>query len=253
MDNAKNGMFYFDGDEPVLGRKGIIIGLIYLPFYLFIYPNLLSLLAGFLESRYSITMSPVSANLIYYGVMLASVFIMYGRFLAASALALKKQLSVHWLYTPIVALICIYICNFITRVICLLSLGNMDSANNAAAIKMIDSAPLQMLVMTAICAPIVEEVFFRALLFRPLSRKCPVLAYIVTAITFGLIHVLQQVAASGDFSELIYIIQYIPSGLFLAASYHYLKNIYASILVHAMMNGISVVLIVVLKTLRIGA
>ncbi|MBQ0037090.1 MAG: CPBP family intramembrane metalloprotease [Clostridiales bacterium] len=96
-------------------------------------------------------------------------------------------------------------------------------------------------ILIVILAPIIEEVVFRLGLFKPLSRKSKVLAYIISSMAFGLLHVLGPVV-DGYPSQMWYIIPYGISGFFYAKYYEKCGNIYYPIILHSFSNIIASIL-----------
>ena len=96
--------------------------------------------------------------------------------------------------------------------------------------------------MSAILAPFCEELIFRAAFFRPLFFRSKIAAILLTTLLFGLHHVWQTVI-SGDITELVYIIQYIPSSAALVFCYCMFKNCFGAIFMHMLLNTVSVVLV----------
>ena len=101
--------------------------------------------------------------------------------------------------------------------------------------------PILMGGMTILCAPLVEEVVFRLTVMRGLL-KYPWIAILLSSFLFGLIHVINSLFI-GDFTDCIYIIQYMAMGIALGYTYYRHQNIWYSIGVHAVQNFISTVLV----------
>ncbi|MDR1002942.1 MAG: CPBP family intramembrane metalloprotease [Oscillospiraceae bacterium] len=245
---GKMNMFGYLWDEPILNKKGVIIGLLLIPVYLFILPLALEYLLYYLGEWFNFTLTVELLNIVYFSVMIVIVLSVFGKFLLASLKALKTQMSAKWLYIPILSLIITYGGNFVASMICMIITGSNQSENNQAVTEMVGNTPIVMLLMTVIAAPLVEETFYRAVLFRPLSLKSTMLAYSVSALLFALLHVWQ--AALSDPAELIYIIMYLPTSIGLAFAHHQLRNIYGSMLVHAIVNAVAVGLLILLDMLN---
>ena len=96
--------------------------------------------------------------------------------------------------------------------------------------------------MTAVLAPFCEEMLFRAALYRPMYYKSKFIAAMLTMLLFGLHHV-WQAAAAGDPTQLVYIIQYIPSTIAIIYAYCIYNNVFGAMLMHAFSNAFSVFVI----------
>lgn len=116
-----------------------------------------------------------------------------------------------------------------------------DSANNQEAIALLKAERGPMIAATVFVAPIVEELLFRAGLFGVLRQKNRTLAYAVSALAFCLYHVWSY--ALEDPWQLLYMLEYLPGALLLARCYERTDSIWASMLLHALSNGISLYLI----------
>ena len=91
------------------------------------------------------------------------------------------------------------------------------------------------LLVTAVAAPICEEVFFRGMLFRLLQSRVPLwAAVLLSAIAFGLAHASPAVSAA-----LLPTFMYM--GIVLAAVYVRTGSLTNNILLHAFSNAIATV------------
>jgi membrane protease YdiL (CAAX protease family) len=91
-------------------------------------------------------------------------------------------------------------------------------------------------IVAALLAPVVEEIFFRGIIFRPLANGIGVWgAAIASGIFFGMLH--------WDFQTTERLMQVIPLtmlGVLLAILYAWSGTIFAPIAVHATNNGLAV-------------
>ena len=113
-----------------------------------------------------------------------------------------------------------------------------SNLNNDAVIDMAKANLSQTAAMAVLLAPIVEEALFRAGIFGLLRRKSRVLAYLSSALLFGLYHVWS--GAIFDPIQLVFTLQYLPSSLALAWVYERTDSIWSSIFLHMLTNLISV-------------
>jgi membrane protease YdiL (CAAX protease family) len=91
----------------------------------------------------------------------------------------------------------------------------------------------QFRILAVAVGPVCEEVFFRGLLYNALRKKLPVtVAMLLQAVVFGFYHPFGAV-----FSSAIAL-----GALVIAAVYDWRKTLLAPILMHAMVNGIALVL-----------
>ena len=94
-------------------------------------------------------------------------------------------------------------------------------------------------------APLVEEPIFRGGIFGLLYERSRFAAYIVSMLLFSLAHVLGYAIA--DPVYWIYLLQYLPASWMLCRTYERCRSIWGSILLHMMINGISVLTIQALQ------
>lgn len=93
-------------------------------------------------------------------------------------------------------------------------------------------------ITTVLLAPVEEEALFRGLLFQQLLNKSRWVAYVLSAFCFGLIHLLGFLGScTAEF--LLSLVQYLPAGLILAWSCDKTGSLTAPIVVHMVINSIS--------------
>lgn len=250
MTETKSRSYYLSGEtEPVLSRRSVIIGLVIFPFYLLLLPELLMLGNEIIGRIFGFIFTSQSLNMAYYVIMTILLLLCFGKYMLASLKQLWKINLGEFVLVLFIGMVVNYVSNMITSTFCFAVLGNNESMNNEVVSDFIVQSPLMMVVMTVILAPIVEEIIFRAILFRPLSEKLPWLGYVISALLFGLMHVWQAALINMDWRELIYIIQYIPSALILCYICKRMKNIWCSIIMHSLINAVAVLATLALEWL----
>lgn len=110
--------------------------------------------------------------------------------------------------------------------------------NDAVIAGMVEGNFGLMTVGTVILVPVVEECFYRGLIFRNIYEKSPVWAYIVSMVLFSLAHVLGYVTIMDLPTLLLSFFQYLPAAFALAWSYRKSGSIYTPILIHMTVNQI---------------
>ncbi|WP_461213795.1 lysostaphin resistance A-like protein [Lacticaseibacillus sp. GG6-2] len=110
-----------------------------------------------------------------------------------------------------------------------------ESQNQDALVKLLQQAPLAMVLVAVVGAPPVEELIFRGLLMHSFphleKRGWLVAAGTVSAVVFGLLH-------AGP-SEPYSMVSYIAMGAVFAATYAYTKDIRYSIALHFLNNFVA--------------
>ncbi|MGZ8563692.1 MAG: CPBP family intramembrane glutamic endopeptidase, partial [Candidatus Limnocylindria bacterium] len=127
-------------------------------------------------------------------------------------------------------------------VVTLLEALGLDVAPQAAeqALELVE--PWVTVLSIVILAPIAEEVFFRGVVFNALLReRGPRTAYLGSAALFAVIHL-----------SIVALLPIFLLGLALAWVYHRTGNLLAPIVMHAVVNGISVAIALLVRFEIIG-
>lgn len=90
-------------------------------------------------------------------------------------------------------------------------------------------------VIAVILAPIVEEAVFRGILFNKLRKHFFILAHIISAFAFGLIHCIWQIAGGG-IDQMLIIIPYFIIGIGISVTYERTHNITYACMFHIIWN-----------------
>ena len=101
--------------------------------------------------------------------------------------------------------------------------------------QLVSEVPL-MVMTTVVLAPIVEECFFRGLLFRGLYDRSPAAAWTASLVLFAAVHVAGYIGSYSPLALLVSFIQYIPPGIVLCVTYQRSGNIISPIFAHAFIN-----------------
>lgn len=115
--------------------------------------------------------------------------------------------------------------------------------NDQAITDMVTGNYFLMAVGTVILVPPVEECLFRGLIFRNLYGKSPWAGYILSIAAFAIIHILGYIGRYAPLELLMAFLQYLPAGLCLAWAYTKADTIFAPILIHALINAVSIGLV----------
>ena len=102
-------------------------------------------------------------------------------------------------------------------------------------------APGATLLILLLLMPLVEELVFRGFLFGTLREKSRPLAYLVTASGYALYCVWQFAFAYGavDLRYLSLALRYLPAGLLLGWCYEKSGSVWAALLLHTAINGLT--------------
>ena len=98
--------------------------------------------------------------------------------------------------------------------------------------------------MMTVCAvflgPLVEEVLMRGLIFAPLARRRRWVAYVVSTLSFSLLHLLGYAGSVPVGQLLRSMLDYVPGSIALAAAYERGGTIWSPIALHMLINLMSV-------------
>ncbi len=128
-------------------------------------------------------------------------------------------------------------------------LGLSEAENQVNNDLMFHYDPLGETFGAVIFAPIVEETVFRGCIFQPLRKKHGFLfSACIAGFLFGFLHIIASIT-DGNFQNMLYMIEYGILGFILAIPFELTDSLYGSISLHALYNGITV-LIMLLTTGR---
>lgn len=99
-----------------------------------------------------------------------------------------------------------------------------------------------MVFSTVFLVPVAEECLYRGLVFGCLAEKSLFLAYPVSVGLFALIHVMNYIGTQPPATLLLCFIQYLPAGIALGWAYRRSGSIFASIVMHAVINSMGMFL-----------
>ncbi len=232
-----------------LYKKQILWGFLFVfPAYLFYIPELTTNIFLYLYVNGYVTMDIELANLVVNCIIgllttILSIFLLR-QFLKENFKALLANIKQSALWTFPIGLFLVYGLSILGNLLVVLLTGTPDSeaTNQVIVESMFASWPAFMFIQAVILAPIYEELLFRGLVFRSLSRYSLILAHTVSAVTFGLLHTYTYIL-QGDLVQLIHTIPYALMGLAFSIGYAKTGNIYVSIAIHALNNFVSFLII----------
>lgn len=204
----------------------------YLLIQLFLLPTLLISLNGMLPEP----LKEETLNFCFFCLNFGAILLIFHRFLGYSFLhALTHPFSaVLWLVLCLAAYLGV---EYIMTGCLERFLPEFSNPNNAAMTQMTQTDWYLMTIGTVVLVPVVEECFYRGLIFRGLYYRSTPAAYLLSILVFCTIHVTAYVGSETPLTIAVAFCQYIPAGLFLAMSYDHSKTIAVPILIHALLNA----------------
>lgn len=213
-------------------REAIAVG-VYLPVHIVILPTVISAIASAGYINYSL------GNFLLYAIVAVYMTVFAWHFLRRDFdplcdRFLKVLIEVGSGY------IMMLFFNYALALI-LSYMGDISSATNPNNQTVVELAYENMGLISAMAiylAPIAEEVMFRGLLFGYVRKRNRIAAYIFSMLAFSLYHVWGY--AVTDPYYWIYLLQYLPISWLLCRCYERTNTIWSSIMLHALVNAISI-------------
>ena len=132
----------------------------------------------------------------------------------------------------------------VSLVILLLSTGMevvADNRNNDTIVTILMNDTVPMAVSTVVLAPVTEECLVRGVLFAPLCKRKPWVAYLAATVLFGLLHVVTHYSLKSELLlMLLSFLQYLPAGIALGWVYQRTRSIWGAIALHSLINSVAV-------------
>ena len=217
-----------------LRRYEIIGGLIWLAVYLFLMSDLLQLLMQVAGIRIDL----LTLNKVYFvGCFLITV-VLFRRFLSYSL----PEVADHPLRVLCGILVGYGIyaaCQGTLAMVYGYFVPNLQTPNDDSVRAIAQSSYSTMAVAAILLAPITEETLLRGLVFGGLRQKNRIVAYVLTALLFSGMHVMNYVLQMDLVSILLNLLLYMLPSVALCACYEYAGTIWAPIFLHMIINALS--------------
>ena len=182
--------------------------------------------------------SDALVNFGYHLLSFLGIFLILGKSLSSSF----RRAAIGWkscALTIAAALAAYYACFWAASALVSRFAPGFGNRNDEALVRYFaESFPLTA-AATIFLAPTTEEILFRGLLFSGLRRKNRWGAYALSSLCFASIHVLGHLGQYTPVQCLLALIQYLPAGLILCWSEEKSGTIAVPILVHMLINGVS--------------
>lgn len=217
-----------------LTRGEIIGGFLYWPFYVIGLNFLLQIVFALLN----LPLDEMRLNVCFFLINFLAVALIFRRFLIGSLSGAGRHF---WLLLQSAVLgFAFYYAMLLALSLALDFLGLGVSNPNDAAIAELAGSHYRLLVAcTVLLAPLAEEVLNRGLIFGCLHPKSRFLAYAVSAVVFAALHVWQYAVSDGWRTVLLCAVDYLPAGIALGWTYEKSDTIWAPILVHCLINAVT--------------
>ena len=210
-----------------MNRTERVAGTIFFLVYLLVMPLLATRIFDLLEVVLDTTIGASLRNVLYYYMLFAITVLLFHSYLAHTSGRFLDNLN-RSLSTMLLGLLVFYGANELIFRVC-----------NVTIAAQVASAPRMTALIVVLLAPFVEEVLFRGLVFGCLKEKSRIFAYILSCALFAFLHVWTAAVSNWDLGYLILMLQYLVPGLVFAWAYEHSGTLWTSILLHALVNALS--------------
>lgn len=212
-------------------KNEILFGTVYGLFQFMLLPSLAQYINQFLQL-------PIWAlQFTIFVVNFVCTVVIFWHYLLDSCKAALENIGKVALYT-FLGLVLYYTANLVVSYIIFSIAPDYLNLNDAGVTALAQQSGIWIALGTVLLVPVVEECLFRGLLFRGIYDRSPFLAWCLSASLFSAIHVLSY-ASAYDSHTLLAFLQYLPAGICLCFGYRASGTIITPILMHAIINIIS--------------
>ena len=216
-------------------RRETVAGFCYLAFQMLILPEILLWING----RIQAPLNEAELNFVFYLVNFIAVLVIFHDFLSKN-LTQVFQHPILFAEAVILGAVAYYGLLWLATIAVSALVPSFSNYNDESIMEMLDVNRLLMLVGTVVLVPLTEECLYRGLIFRNLYGKSKWAAYIVSILAFAAIHIIGYIGIYSPWELLMAFLQYLPAGLCLGWAYIRGGTIFAPIVIHAMVNYISI-------------
>ena len=225
-----------------MDRTERVAGPIFFLVYLLVLPLLAGRIFDFLEVTLGTTIGASLRNVLYYYLLFAVTVLLFHSYLARTSSRFLDNLNLS-LSTLLLGLLVFYGANELFYRVCNVLFDSRTNLNDTAIAAQVASAPRMTALIVVLLAPFVEEVLFRGLVFGCLKDRSRIFAYLLSCALFALLYVWNAAVSQWDLGYLILMLQYLVPGLVFAWAHEHSGTLWTSILLHALVNALSLLTI----------
>ncbi len=214
---------------PYLSQPEAAWGWVWFLVQLLVLPTVLGKLNVYLK------LDTTELNLVFYGLNFLAVLLIFHSYLLRSL----THAGGHF-WDLLKGCILGLAVNFAGSYLLAKLMPGFSNVNDSAVAAMLRRHFWPVAIATVAAVPLTEELFFRGLIFRGLRPRRRALAYILSTLAFCAVHVVGYVGNVSWQVLALCFIQYIPAGLGLAWAVDEADNIYAGVLVHSVLNLLTI-------------
>ena len=221
--------------SPCPTRRESRNGLLYLAFQFLLLPSLLT----YINLQLDIPLSDAELNFTFYLINFIAMVVIFHDFLGHSARQALRH-PIQLLQAVILGTVGYFACAQAFTWAMGHFLPTYANYNDQSIAAMARGSFFLMSIGTVILVPPYEECLFRGLIFRNLYGKSKWAAYLVSILSFAMVHILGYIGTYTPLELLLAVLQYLPAGLLLAWTYTKSGTLLAPITLHALINFITI-------------
>lgn len=231
-------MEHLNKSLPSLSRREKYLGIAYLIFEF----TLMSTVLQLVYSLFSPEIDPALYHFLYFSVNFICVLGIFSRFVKKNMLRTVGHPDVLAL-TVVIGFGLYWVASVALGVLIPILFPDYVNLNDSSLLSIFERHPLLLVLCTVLLAPVAEEMLFRGLVFGWLFEKNKWLAYTLSVFIFAAIHVVQYIGLYSPAHLAVALVQYLPAGIVFAWAYHRSGNLLAPILIHALNNGLAILVL----------
>lgn len=201
----------------------------------FLLPSLLRTANGLFSSP----LSKAQINILYFTLNFAATGLIFRKFLLRSFQILREN-PIRVLRYACIFLSLYFLSNYLCSWVAHTLRPDFANRNDQSISIMLQEQPLLMRIGTVFLVPMAEETLFRGLIFQGLYRKNRLLAYGISTLAFGAVHVMGYIGQYDPALLTLSLLQYLPAGIILGLAYAKTDTIWAPIAMHIAINQVGI-------------
>lgn len=216
-----------------LSMTELILGIIYIVFQLLVLPIILEVANMLLY----LELKEVELNFLCFAINFVCVSAIFHKYLISSAKVAFSQ-PLNTLKVTGLSLLLYFISNYAMTALILYIDPDFYNVNDNSIAGMLEQNYILMSLGAIVLAPVAEEILYRGVLFGQIYRRWPIAAFVISAGLFSALHVVSYIGQYAPLQLLLCFVQYLPPSIILAWTYVKADTIWASILIHIVINAI---------------
>ena len=218
-----------------MSRSEKLLGWLYMAFSLLALPAVLN----WINAQLANPVPESTLNFVFYLTNFLFIISIFHRFLRASLIAAWRDIW-NFIQAVILGYVAYWAATRAMDFVMGYLMPGFSNINDAAISELARTNYTLMLIGVVFLVPLSEEMLYRGLIFRNLWQDSKVAAYLVSMAAFAAIHVLGYIGSEDIARLVLCFIQYLPAGLCLAWTYTKADNIFAPVVVHAIVNAVAI-------------